>query len=84
MRGVLARTFEAACIIPGMNLKPSIDLLNAEIEKLTAARDTLVGLQTPQRVAKLKPKQPTVSARSEAQRKRWAESKRKQRAKGTK
>lgn len=72
----------------GMDLKkiqPSIDALNAEIDRLTSARDTLQALAAP--VAVNKKKMPTTSeARSAAQRKRWAEAKRLQRAatKGTK
>ncbi|HZP06750.1 MAG TPA: hypothetical protein VFB43_17760 [Terracidiphilus sp.] len=68
-------------------IQPSIDALNAEIQRLTSARDTLRALAGPG--AAPKAKQPTNSnARSIAQRKRWAEQKRKQREaaakKGTK
>lgn len=72
-------------------LQPSIDALNAEIDRLTSARDTLLALsgsatpnRTPKKAAQ-KRKAPTLSAAgrkrlSEAMRKRWAEQKRKQRA----
>lgn len=63
-----------------MNLKPALDEINAaiakhtlEIDKLAAARKTLMDLQG---VAEEKP---ISSAKS--QRERWAEQKRKQRAK---
>lgn len=74
--------------MPGMDLKkiqPSIDALNAEIQRLTSARDTLQALTAPA-PAPAQKKKPTSSVRSEAQRKRWAEAKRQQRAakKGTK
>jgi hypothetical protein len=65
-------------------LQPSIDALNAEIARLTSARDTLQGL-IPKAVPNKKPT--TSKARSAAQRKRWAEAKRLQREaakKGTK
>jgi hypothetical protein len=64
-------------IMPGMDsktLQPSIDALNAEIQRLTSARDTLQALTSGPGVSKQK--QPTKSnARSIAQRKRWAEQK---------
>ena len=61
--------------MPGMDTKtiqPSIDALNAEIQRLTSARDTLQAL--------LGEKEMPISNRAEAQRKRWAEEKRRQRA----
>lgn len=74
-------------------MKPTIDALNAEIVKLTAARDALQVLQAPGRVRTIKAvastpkktaqktaqkKTPTPSA-DEAKRKKWAEAKRLQR-----
>lgn len=54
-------------------IQPSIDALNAEIQRLISARDVLQGLTDA-------PKQkPVSSARSIAQRRRWAEQKRRQR-----
>ena len=71
--------------MPGMDIRliqPSIDALNAEIARLTAARDTLAALGGQAKTtASPQKKKPTNSARSEAQRKRWAEAKRKQRQK---
>lgn len=69
-------------------IQPSIDALNAEILRLTAARDTLVAL-TAGTGAPINKKTPTLSAAGResiraAQRKRWAEEKRKQRAKAKK
>ncbi len=64
----------------GMDIKtlqPSIQAINAEIDRLTSARDTLVAL-TGATKAPIN-KKPTSSARSIAQRKRWAEAKRLQR-----
>lgn len=56
-----------------MNLQPTIEALNAEIKRLVSARDTLLSLGG---VSKEKP---TSNARSIAQRRRWAEQKRRQR-----
>jgi hypothetical protein len=74
----------------GMDLKkiqPTIDILTAEIQLLTSARATLLSLGMAS-TSQLKQKTPaaTSKARSEAQRKRWAEAKRKSREakKGTK
>jgi hypothetical protein len=61
-------------------IQPSIDALNAEIQRLTSARDTLQALAGPG-AKTINKKPPTKSsARSIAQRKRWAEQKRQQRA----
>lgn len=66
-------------------IQPSLDALDAQIASIKKERETLLRLVTPSNV---NTKKPTVSkGPTEAQRKRWAESKRKQRAaakKGTK
>jgi prefoldin subunit 5 len=66
-------------------IQPSINALNAEIARLTSARDTLVTLINGDKKPTVKVSS-TSQARSEAQRKRWAEAKRKSREakKGTK
>lgn len=56
-------------------IQPSIDALNAEIQRCISARDILLEL-VGSGAAKEKP---TANARSIAQRKRWAEQKRRQR-----
>ena len=61
-------------------LRPTIDALNAEIARLTAARDTLQALQGGGGAVT---KTPTAN-RSLAQRKRWAEQKRRQRERAAK
>lgn len=66
------------------NIQATVDMLNRRIGELAAARDALLTLNRdgtfiPVRGAQKK--KPNVSsARSAAQRKRWAEQKRKQRA----
>jgi hypothetical protein len=71
------------------NLQPTIDALNAEIQRLTSARDTLQALSGSGPGA-AKKKKPTLSPEgrkrlADNMRKRWAEQKRQQRAaKGTK
>ena len=70
----------------GMNVQPTIAALNAEIAKLTKARDALQALtKTPAPVRAKAAKKAALSA-DEAKRAKWAEAKRKSRAKkkGTK
>ena len=77
--------------MPGMDLKklqPSIDALNAEIARLTSARDTLIALGGAPK-ATPKKKAPTLTPEgrkklADNMRKRWAETKRKQRAEAKK
>jgi hypothetical protein len=74
-----------------MDFQPTIQALNAEIQKLTSARDTLAALDGTQPKATAKRRAPTISAEgrkrlADNMRKRWAEKKRLARAakKGTK
>ncbi len=60
--------------MPGMNVQPAIDFLNAKIKELTSARDTLIAAQ-----GGVPKEKPISSNRSLAQRRRWAEQKRRQR-----
>lgn len=67
-----------------MNVQPFIDDLTAEIAKLTAARDALQILLVRPTKAVVARKKTAVTSNADAKRKRWAEAKRKQRAKDRK